>query len=169
MNENDVPVEYVPEILRQLPSTFQKFVFIYKEAKKKAINHKSNRNDMAENYQGTGENTQLDEPEFENIKRNISEFGIMIMDCIRNGGNSSKDLAERLDVSIDTIKRRYKDLVLQGMIKTSTKSGVRLTQKGLQFISRLKQKIKQGQAGELDALDAELAASNATNASIATN
>jgi len=55
------------------------------------------------------------------------------------------------------------------MIKTSTKRGVRLTQKGLQFISKLKQKIKQGQTRELDALDAKLDATNATNASIATN
>jgi DNA-binding transcriptional regulator YhcF (GntR family) len=44
-------------------------------------------------------------------------------------------------VSIETIKRRYKELIIYGMIKTTRRCGVRLTQKGLKFLCKLKEKM----------------------------
>ena len=138
MNENNVTTEGMKEILHQLPSTFQRFVSIYNEAEKKVRDH--NNNDF-ENNQETACDKPLEESEFEKIHRDLSEIGLLIMESIRNGGSSSKELAGKLGVSIDTIKRRYKDLLIFGMIKTTRKRGVTLTQRGLQFIGKLKLKI----------------------------
>jgi Mn-dependent DtxR family transcriptional regulator len=63
------------------------------------------------------------------------------MNHIRGEGSNSKELAGKLGVSIDTIKRRYKDLLAYGMVKTTRRCGVKLTQRGLEFISKLKLKV----------------------------
>jgi len=144
MSEDNVTAEGVSEILHRLPATFQKFVSIYKEAERKTREHQSINANEPDNNQELTCNQPLDESEFEKIRRNLSELGLLIMDNIRGDGSSSKELAGKLGVSIDTIKRRYKDLLIFGMIKTTRKRGVRLSQRGLQFISKLKLKLGEG-------------------------
>ena len=144
MSENNVSTEGMKEILHQLPATFQRFVSIYSEAEKKARDHINNNNHNFERNQEFISDKPLEESEFEKIRRNLSEIGLLIMDSIRNGGSSSKELAGKLGVSIDTIKRRYKDLLIFGMIKTARKRGVKLTPRGLQFINKLKLKLGEG-------------------------
>jgi predicted transcriptional regulator len=144
MSENNVSAEGMKEILHQLPTTFQRFVSIYNEAEKKARDRINNNNNNFESSQDSICDKPLEESEFEKIRRNLSEIGLLIMESIRNDGSNSKELAGKLGVSIDTIKRRYKDLLIFGMIKTTRKRGVRLTQRGLQFISKLKLKLGEG-------------------------
>ena len=144
MSENNVTAEGVSEILHRLPATFQKFVSICKEAERKTREHQNINVNEPDINQELICNQPLEESEFEKIRRNLSELGLLIMESIRNESSSSKELAGKLGVSIDTIKRRYKDLLTYGMIRTARRCGVRLTQRGLQFINKLKLKLGEG-------------------------
>ena len=144
MNENNVMTEGGSEIVHRLPATFQKFVSIYKEAEKKTREKQNINVNNSDNNQELACNLPLEDSEFDRIQRNLSDIGLLIMNNIRGEGSSSKELAEKLEVSIDTIKRRYKDLLAYGMVKTTRRCGVRLTQRGLEFLSKLKLKVENG-------------------------
>lgn len=137
MNENKVLCDGIADMLRQLPVSFQKFVTICKDAEEKVM-ARPNKNLCVPEKQETVTEPILEDSEFDSIKNNIRELELQIMDSIEAGNNSSRELADILGVSAETIKRRYKELVTYGLIKTTRSYGVKLTVKGLKFLYRLK-------------------------------
>jgi predicted transcriptional regulator len=130
-----------------MPKTFQIFVSLYRDAEKKTkdVFIRKNNQECANEYPQMDD--QLEQTEFEKIKQSISEIGLLIMQSIRGNGSNSKELAIKLGVSVKTIKRRYKDLIVYGMIKTAPKCGIKVTLKGLQFLEKLGMKMDMGTIG----------------------
>lgn len=140
MDENKVLSDGMADMLRQLPASFQKFMAICKDAEKKVM-ARLNKNPCLPKKQETDAEPILKDSEFDSIKTNIKELELQMMNSIEAGNSSSKELAGVLGVSIETIKRRYKELVTYGMIKTTRRCGVRLTVKGIKFLYRLKETV----------------------------
>jgi DNA-binding transcriptional regulator YhcF (GntR family) len=140
MNENNVLVDGMADILRQLPASFQKFMSICKDAEEKVM-IRPKKNPCLPEQQETDVESGLEDLEFDCIKNKIKELELQMMNNIEAGNSSSKELAGILGVSVETIKRRYKELVTYGLIKTTRSCGVSLTIKGLKFLCRLKETV----------------------------
>jgi predicted transcriptional regulator len=126
------------EVIHRLPKTFQIFVSLIGTAKNVAKETHRPQHEPNDEFQTPSDGPPLESSEFELICQSLSHIGVLILQSIRGDGSSSKELAANLGVSAETIKRRYKDLLKYGMIKTAPKCGARLTQKGYQFINRFK-------------------------------
>jgi DNA replicative helicase MCM subunit Mcm2 (Cdc46/Mcm family) len=80
---------------------------------------------------------EIQPSEIEEIRKDLGETELAILNSIRIHSKSSAVLAEELDLSDVTIKRHYKPLRKHGLISTQTKTGVTLTARGVQFLRAL--------------------------------
>lgn len=80
----------------------------------------------------------LSDDEFRQVVGELEERQIMILELIKVKPMTSSELADKLEVSVRTIKYDYELLRKHGLIRTMPGKGVELTSKGVKFLKMLK-------------------------------
>lgn len=93
-----------------------------------------------EDIEGKG---RVDDEDFYNLMSDLDNTHLKILDRIKLGSKSSKEIASELDIAPKTVTRHYNLLKKAELITPRPGKGVELTTKGVMF-------MKKTRAGELD-------------------